>query len=537
MHRLFDAMISPLLQATQAEFVLEVGAGSGRLTRRMLEESQANVIAIDPHPGFDQDALGIDGRLTLHARRSLEVLATLPAVDLAMLDGDPNWYTTINELRLLVQTARRADRLEPVMVIHHSRWPFARRDGYHDPDAIPAEWRDDSSQSGLVPWHAAPSAGGLSLVPHVGITDHKPESGVRTAIDDFLAEDSSPWQVIDIPGLFGVAVLVSRGRLVSQPALADVLEGFEGSRFLLAHLDRVERERILALIDTVSDPAPHSSEVLLADSHGSPLNEEKTAAPRSAQTDALTQDSAETKDTPGAQRELLLAQRELDAANSMNSALQWRLQQLEGDRRLNDEQLASERERAAAAEAQRAKLEGQVGELRAHMRTLAQTAEEGQGELERVRDGLEKERAQVGQLQSALERSLEEERLATGRAAHLSEALESSQADASSLRGQVDTAGKQIDLIIREREEIRRQLEALANSRTRRMRRRLAFVSKLIPIRSRNATDRLDSLMATVSQPLPALRTSGHPDSQIFPEALQSIAQREGTGADSHRSL
>src|SRR5271154_2823679 len=109
MHRLFVPVLKPLLDGAQAQMVLEVGAGSGLLTRHLLESSRANVIAIDPQPGFDPGALSVDAhhRLTLYAGRALEVMRSLPAVDVAVLDGDPNWYTFINELRLLTQTARR----------------------------------------------------------------------------------------------------------------------------------------------------------------------------------------------------------------------------------------------------------------------------------------------------------------------------------------------------------------------------------------------------------------------------------------------
>ena len=64
----------------------------------------------------------------------------LPAMDAALIDGDHNWYTVYNELKLLAATAREADAALPVLVLHDVGWPYGRRDLYYAPEQIPEEY-------------------------------------------------------------------------------------------------------------------------------------------------------------------------------------------------------------------------------------------------------------------------------------------------------------------------------------------------------------------------------------------------------------
>jgi hypothetical protein len=249
-HRMFSALIDPLVGALAPGVVVEVGAGSGRLTRRWLDHTTALVHAIDPDPSFDPDALAGEhrGRLTLHVKPSLSILQHLPPADLVILDGDPNWYTTINELRQVALVARGAERPPPVIVVHHVSWPFGRRDGYYNPDGVPAAYRAPSAASGLQLARSEPDDQGLRLTPQVALKDRGPHSGVRTAIDDFVAEDAEAWRVVDIPGLHGIAILTAARRLGEHRTLETLLDSFEQPEFLAAQVSRVERERIAAMI-------------------------------------------------------------------------------------------------------------------------------------------------------------------------------------------------------------------------------------------------------------------------------------------------
>ncbi len=67
---------------------------------------------------------------------SLEQLPLLEEIDAVILDGDHNWYTVYNELKLL---SRQVDdgRPYPLVLVHDIGWPYGRRDLYYDPDVDP----------------------------------------------------------------------------------------------------------------------------------------------------------------------------------------------------------------------------------------------------------------------------------------------------------------------------------------------------------------------------------------------------------------
>ena len=193
MHRCFATVVAPIVEALTPRTIAEVGAGSGRLTRRMLAArgaANATIHAIDPCPAFDPDELAPgDARLVLHTDHSLAALPRIGPVDVALLDGDPNWYTVHAELELLAASARDADRPPPVVVVHNVHWPFGRRDGYHDPATIPEEALHPHAAAGLLPTRSEPGPDGLVLVPFVATQEHGKRNGVLTAVEDFAAAD------------------------------------------------------------------------------------------------------------------------------------------------------------------------------------------------------------------------------------------------------------------------------------------------------------------------------------------------------------
>ncbi len=68
-----------------------------------VREVGGHLHAIDPHPEFDVGEIerANAGYLSFYPAKSLDAIRQLPALDLAMVDGDHNWYTVYNELRLL----------------------------------------------------------------------------------------------------------------------------------------------------------------------------------------------------------------------------------------------------------------------------------------------------------------------------------------------------------------------------------------------------------------------------------------------------
>jgi GT2 family glycosyltransferase/glycosyltransferase involved in cell wall biosynthesis len=248
MHWFLKLLIQPLLEALRPRTIVEVGVEVGTVTGPLLrwaDEHDAVLHAIDPDPTLNVDRLVAEHgeRLCFHRAKSLEVLAEIAGVDLALVDGDHNWYTVINELRALEDRAREDGREPPVILLHDVGWPYGRRDLYYDPDAIPEAHRQPHARMGIVP-------GRVELGP--GLNDHlenallegTPANGVLSAVEDFVAESQTQWHTWSIPGLSGMAILVSDGVLEQSAPLRELLDSIDTPAFLRAHCEAIEQARI-----------------------------------------------------------------------------------------------------------------------------------------------------------------------------------------------------------------------------------------------------------------------------------------------------
>jgi GT2 family glycosyltransferase len=248
MHWFLKLLIYPLLEAIHPRVIVEVGVEVGTVTGPLLswaEQHDAAVHAIDPDPTLNVDRLVAEHgeRLHFHRVKSLEVLAEIEAVDLALIDGDHNWYTVLNELRALEDRAREDGREPPVVLLHDVGWPYGRRDLYYDPQAIPTAHRQPHARGGLVP-------GRVELGP--GLNDHlenallegTPANGVLSAVEDFVAESPTQWRTWSIPGLSGMAILVSASVLEASAPLRELLDATDTPAFLRAHCEAIEQARI-----------------------------------------------------------------------------------------------------------------------------------------------------------------------------------------------------------------------------------------------------------------------------------------------------
>jgi hypothetical protein len=256
LHRFWPKVIRPILEAADPDVVVEVGAGAGAHTRRLSRFCRSRGIAlhvIDPAPRFDPSAFGgeEDG-FAFHEGRSLDVLPEMGPVDVALVDGDHNWYTVNQELHTLQRTARSAGRAAPLVLCHDVCWPYGRRDGYYDPAAIPEAYRQPWMRAGIVPRKSA-------LVPHRGINarlanakrEGGPRNGVMTAIEDFVDTSSEPFEVTTLPELHGLAIVAPSSRLDADPTLGRVIArwGTAKGRAELAPLVEQERQRLLVACD------------------------------------------------------------------------------------------------------------------------------------------------------------------------------------------------------------------------------------------------------------------------------------------------
>ena len=218
----WDIVIAPLVATLTPERVVEIGALRGDTTTSLLDSlgETAQLHVIDPVPQFDPDehARRFAGRYVFHRDLSLAVLPKLEPVDLALIDGDHNWYTVYNELRLLTAAAVKAGRLPPVFVLHDVSWPYGRRDGYYAPKQVPRRFRHPNAQLGLERGRSELcETGGVNRNIWNTRVEGGARNGVRTALEDFGCRASG-----GVPHRRGRAVRGAggrgRGRAAPRPA-------------------------------------------------------------------------------------------------------------------------------------------------------------------------------------------------------------------------------------------------------------------------------------------------------------------------------
>ena len=230
MYQFWNDVVFPVIEAAGAQRVVEVGALRGENTEQMLEQLGPDVElhVIDPLPAFDpaEHEARFAGRYFFHRDLSVNVLAGLPPMDVALIDGDHNWYTVTTELRLLAGVSRAAGAALPVCICHDVGWPYGRRDLYYDPDTIPAEHRHPWRRAGIRRGQSELVEGSGGVNAELANAEHEggPANGVLTAVEDFVAGHDRPLRLAVLPVYFGLAILVEEALLAARPQLAGVLD-------------------------------------------------------------------------------------------------------------------------------------------------------------------------------------------------------------------------------------------------------------------------------------------------------------------------
>ncbi len=192
MNRLWDIIVSPLIHALKPKHIIEIGSENGFNTKHLLDycvENNAKLSSIDPFPLFDvkefKEKYG--SRFEMFEGLSLDVLPLIKDYDLVLLDGDHNWYTIYNELKLIEKDSTQ-DTF-PFCIFHDVSWPYARRDLYYNPDNIPEEFTNPYAKKGMFPGkNDLLEKGGMNNDLNNAINENTPKNGVLTGIEDFLNE-------------------------------------------------------------------------------------------------------------------------------------------------------------------------------------------------------------------------------------------------------------------------------------------------------------------------------------------------------------
>ena len=250
----WELVVAPLLEAADVQRVVEIGALRGENTELMLDRLGPDVElhVIDPVPDFDpsEHERRFEGRYVFHRDLSLNVLGDLPPMDAALVDGDHNWYTVYNELKLLRDVSRAAGAALPVLILHDVCWPYGRRDLYYEPENIPEEYRQPWRRAGMLPDRSKLVSFGNGMNPTMCNAELEggTRNGVMTALDDFIAEHERPLRKIVLPIYFGLAIVVEEERLQRQPALQAQIDRLESAQGKDRLLELAEETRISALL-------------------------------------------------------------------------------------------------------------------------------------------------------------------------------------------------------------------------------------------------------------------------------------------------
>jgi hypothetical protein len=249
MIKLWRRIILPVYQAARAKTVLEIGAEYGTSTNVLLNyvKSQGGHLhCIDPYPAFEAREFAEQNRdhLTFHEDLSLNVIRRIPRVDVAMVDGDHNWYTVYNELKQLEEVHGDNPLDQPVIFAHDLGWPYGRRDLYYNPDNIPAEFRQPYANKGILPNKSELiDGGGMNCTLHNAIHEGGPRNGVLTGVEDYLAESRLDWHFLHLPLYYGLGILITRQRLQANPELKALIERFTPSAGSLELIAQTEHLR------------------------------------------------------------------------------------------------------------------------------------------------------------------------------------------------------------------------------------------------------------------------------------------------------
>jgi hypothetical protein len=245
-------LMRALFDAVGARSVVEVGAYAGDLTRVLADWASprgVRVLAVDPapQPGLVALADAHDG-VELVRQTSLEALPAIELPDVVIIDGDHNYYTVEQELRLIAE--RASGRQLPLLLFHDVCWPHGRRDDYFDPEQIPADYRRAvvGEGAGIAPDDPSVRDDGLPY-PRSASQEGGERNGVLTAIEDFVATDDA-LRLVVVPAFFGFGAVWHReapwaeevGRILDPWDRNPLLERLETNRVL--HIAREHALRV-----------------------------------------------------------------------------------------------------------------------------------------------------------------------------------------------------------------------------------------------------------------------------------------------------
>ncbi len=248
MHNFWNTLIKPIFQCINPKIIVEIGALDGNNTKKILDSIDIESVlhVIDPCPSFISEKFGSD-RIKIHNNTSLNILPKLPAFDVGLIDGDHNWYTVYNELRIIEQMHETKNF--PFLILHDVSWPYARRDMYYDPSSIPEKYKHRYKNKGMVPKNSKLKDPGMNSAMNNAVYEGGDKNGVLTAIENFINESKQEYIFKIIPAYFGFGFLISKDTANKRQDYVNAIN----SVFNPENLIEVIRQQEIMFIEQVID--------------------------------------------------------------------------------------------------------------------------------------------------------------------------------------------------------------------------------------------------------------------------------------------
>lgn len=192
LNRFWDKVIQPIVEKTSAKHIVEIGSSRGVNTKQILKfgvKQKVKLSSIDPNPLFDTNDLKLHYKdfFDFYEAISLSALPKIKDYNVVLIDGDHNWYTVYNELKIIEKY--NDNKSFPIIFLHDVAWPYARRDLYYNPENIPEKYRHPYKKAGMKEGQSKLlKEGGLNPRFNNVIFEGGKQNGVLTAVEDFLRE-------------------------------------------------------------------------------------------------------------------------------------------------------------------------------------------------------------------------------------------------------------------------------------------------------------------------------------------------------------
>lgn len=205
-------IVRPLLKATGARHLVQVGAYTGEHTRLLLEyciKHNGFLTVIEPYvlEALEKVLQGRPRCRLIRAKSHAAIPDIKDPIDILLLNGDLNYHTVYGDLCAIAATAKNTGTAFPTVILKSMSWPYARRDMYYDPESIPAEVRHDHGRMGMTPWSSGLEERAFNAPFCNARREGGRQNGVLTAVEDFMKASADALKLFTLPVNHGLGII------------------------------------------------------------------------------------------------------------------------------------------------------------------------------------------------------------------------------------------------------------------------------------------------------------------------------------------